>query len=214
MNKNLQHRRVSYSTFIGKIVEIFLNLILVIILSWILLIIYFFIKLWLFNDGFILHKITEITDVSLNVIRFIDYPFADKLIYYFKDWHKWFLLYLNYIVNPTLANNVISIVLGSFEIVATRAIVFVWSLPLLCLMHFVLIVDGLVQRDIRKFKAAKESTFFFHRVSSFTHAWLMTFFFIYMVIALPISPNLLLIPMIMGSAFLTMLSIKSYKKYL
>src|SRR5580700_4957660 len=101
MNKNSHQKRASYSTFIGKIVDIILNLILVMILSWILLIIYFCIKLWLLNDGLILHKITDIADVSLRVIKFIDYHLADRLIYHFKDWHRSFLLYLTYIVQPT-----------------------------------------------------------------------------------------------------------------
>jgi len=76
------------------------------------------------------------------------------------------------------------------------------------------VIDGLVQRDIRKFKGSRESALFFHRIKPLAIHFLFFTFFIYMVLPLPISPELILIPMAIISGICISLSIKSYKKYL
>jgi energy-coupling factor transporter transmembrane protein EcfT len=78
----------------------------------------------------------------------------------------------------------------------------------------VLMIDGLALRDKRKFQGARESTFLFHRLKPLAKLSFFSLFIIYMVMPYGISPSVFLIPMVALSSLFTMLSIKSFKKYL
>jgi hypothetical protein len=78
----------------------------------------------------------------------------------------------------------------------------------------VLMIDGLVLRDKRKFQGARESTFIFHRLKPLAKISFFSLFFIYMVIPYSVLPGVFLVPMVMLSSLFTMLAIKSFKKYL
>jgi len=82
------------------------------------------------------------------------------------------------------------------------------------MLYFIFFADGLIQRDIRKFQGARESTLFFHRIKPLSIFFIYTIFFIYMATPLPLPPELTLIPMILLSGLSTMLTIRTYKKYL
>jgi integrating conjugative element membrane protein (TIGR03747 family) len=104
-----------------------------------------------------------------------------------------------------------------FEIstlVAVRLFTFLMNLPFLLSMLFIAIVDGLSQRDIRKFQVARESAFFFHRVKSMGSKIFYLLFFLYLSLPFSLSPLILLLPMASLISITTMLTIKSYKKYL
>lgn len=49
------------------------------------------------------------------------------------------------------------------EIILIRAFIIGWNLPFYFLMSLIAFTDGLVQRAIRKYRGARESTFKFHR---------------------------------------------------
>lgn len=106
-----------------------------------------------------------------------------------------------------------TVLIETAEIVIDRLFIFILSLPLWGSLLFVMTVDGLVQRDIRKFQAARESTFLFHWLKLLTSKLFYSFFLVYMSIPWVIQPQTLLLPMALIVSVLVMLSIKNYKKY-
>ncbi len=108
----------------------------------------------------------------------------------------------------------ITIVMETLEVVIGRLGIFMLSLLLWGSVLFVMIVDGLAQRDIRKFQAARESAFLFHRLKLLTSHVFYGYFLIFMSMPWVIEPSLLLLPMIMTVSVLSMFTIKYYKKYL
>lgn len=117
------------------------------------------------------------------------------------------------LINAQTVLTIMTILVETTEVVLCRVFTFILSLPLWASILFVMIVDGLVQRDIRKFQAARESTFLFHRLKLLTSKIFYSFFLIYMSMPCATQPQTLLLPMILIVSVLTMLSIKHYKKY-
>jgi len=103
--------------------------------------------------------------------------------------------------------------MASAIITAMRLFVFLLSMPLFLLLIGWVIVDGLVQRDIRKFQAARESTYLFHRIKM---AWQSTFFiplFLYLVWPYAVNPSWFLMPMAVVLGLMMQVSLRSFKKY-
>lgn len=106
-----------------------------------------------------------------------------------------------------------TVFLGSALIVGTRLFIFLLSLPLFLLLVGFGLVDGLVQRDVRKFQAARESTYLFHRIKK---AWKSCFFmplFFYFVWPFVIHPLWFLMPIAIVLGLMMQLSFQSFKKY-
>jgi integrating conjugative element membrane protein (TIGR03747 family) len=99
-------------------------------------------------------------------------------------------------------------------IILIRLCLFVAFIPFMFVIIFVLIIDGLAQRDKRKFQGARESTFLFHRLKPLAKLSFFFLFFIYMVFPYMVMPELFLMPMVILSSLFMMLTIKSFKKYL
>ena len=115
---------------------------------------------------------------------------------------------------PYIGENVSNIIIGTIEIILTRAYLFIVSIPFMGAILFVLITDGLAQRDIRKFQGSRESTFYFHRLKPLSGTSFFFLFFLYMVTPLAIPPEIFLIPIVVLSGVFTTLAIRSFKKYL
>jgi integrating conjugative element membrane protein (TIGR03747 family) len=98
-------------------------------------------------------------------------------------------------------------------IVFMRLKVFLSALPLLGIAIILGFIDGLAQRDIRKFRGARESTFLFHR-SKYTLPF-MFFIPLLIYLALPwsISPLWSIGPMAVLLGLTIWLSAQSFKKY-
>lgn len=212
--KSSESRRVNYSTFIGKFFNLILNLIFITMLSWFLLTVYFCVKKYFFNTIYIEQEMDGIVRRSAHVISSVRPELLGHINHYFLKMNDVARVNINTIFDSQLTNAILSLILGFFEIIILRGLIFILFLPVFILIQFGFILDGLVQRDIRKFKSAKESSFFFHRISTLAIVSVSIGFFIYMVIPIFISPFSILIPMTMFSALLTMLSIKNFKKYI
>lgn len=209
-----QSRRIKYSTFIGKFFNLILNLIFLTMLSWFLLTVYFCVKKYFFNTIYIEQEMDGIARRSAHVISSVRPEVLAHINHYFYKMSDVAKVSINTIFDPLLTNTILILILGPFEIIILRGFIFILFLPIFILILFGFILDGLVQRDIRKLKGAKESSFFFHRVSTLAIVSVTIGFFIYMVIPIFISPFSILIPMTMFSAMLTMFSIKNFKKYI
>ena len=63
-----------------------------------------------------------------------------------------------------MKGQILPLLSGTLAVVVKRFWVFIMALPLFLLSLILGLVDGLVQRDIRKFKGARESTLLFHKI--------------------------------------------------
>jgi integrating conjugative element membrane protein (TIGR03747 family) len=113
-----------------------------------------------------------------------------------------------------IKNNVMGLIKDITIIIVKRLLQFIHALPLLLSMLFIAIVDGLGQRDIRKFQGARESAFFFHRIKPLCSKLFYLLFLIYLGMPWSFNPLALLVPMICLISITTQLTIKNYKKYL
>jgi len=111
------------------------------------------------------------------------------------------------------ATSIFSLFLKTSTVIEGRLIIFTLSLPLWATILFVMIVDGLVQRDIRKFQAARESTFLFHRLCLLTRHLFYGFFFLFMSLPWQVQSQTFILIMLLIVSGLLMLMIKHYKKY-
>lgn len=75
------------------------------------------------------------------------------------------LLMIWRLIESALANqlNIIDEIISVINLETVRIKIFCNALPLMTLIVVIFLVDGLVQRDIRKFQFARESTYLFHR---------------------------------------------------
>ena len=209
-----QPQRARQPTIIGTIFKTIFNLILLTILSWVLLTAWLSAKQFLSVNFSVSEQTQRILDSDIRSVTSSYQSVVTSFNDIFQNIQCILKTALNYIVDSQLNEKISAIVVGSIEIILIRAWLFILSIPFFIVVHFIFVIDGLAQRDIRKFQGARESTFFFHRTKSLPGVIFLTTFFIYMVIPIPISPELILVPMALISGLFTMLSIKNYKKYL
>jgi integrating conjugative element membrane protein (TIGR03747 family) len=107
----------------------------------------------------------------------------------------------------------VTVVWESTRLVATRLWLFILSLPLFLLCFCVGMVDGLVQRDIRKFQSARESALLFHWIKGTGLVCLVLPFFMYVVCPWPLSALWFLSPMAIVLGCVTQMGLRSFKKY-
>ncbi|GAH36588.1 unnamed protein product [marine sediment metagenome] len=95
-----------------------------------------------------------------------------------------------------------------------RVVVLVMTLPLFALAAFVAFLDGVVQRDIRRFGAGRESGFVYHRARALIAPLALLPWGIYLSFPISIHPLWILLP----SAALLSVAIRvtaaTFKKYL
>ncbi len=113
--------------------------------------------------------------------------------------------------SPVILTN-LKIFIVTSELVLLRFTELLLSLLGVGLIICVGIIDGLVQRDIRKFSGGRESSLIYRRAKRIAICLIGFGFFIYLVIPLNIVPEVILLPMAILSSYMIMLSVKSFKK--
>lgn len=145
-----------------------------------------------------------------------------KLIYFIqgvqqsKSANNFFKNYLqlNPIINssyPVMAAY-LKVVVISTELMVVKLVTLFLSLLGIVLIMFVGIVDGLVQRDIRKFSGARETALLYHKAKGIAFSFIAIGFFFYLILPLNIASEFILIPVSVISAYFVMVSIKLFKK--
>lgn len=114
----------------------------------------------------------------------------------------------------SLKQEMMPLIYGVTHMVITRFLAFCLVIPLFLLCLSLGFIDGIVQRDIRKFQVARESTLLFHVLKHHSVFWFYIPFFIYWVLPLPISPPWFLIPVAIILSVFVQWSTKSFKKYI
>ncbi|CAM3802509.1 TIGR03747 family integrating conjugative element membrane protein [Avibacterium endocarditidis] len=95
-----------------------------------------------------------------------------------------------------------------------RLIVIVLTSPLFILVALVGLVDGLVQRDLRRFGIGRESAFKYHHAKKSVGPVMLIAWVIYLSIPFAIHPNMILIPGAVLFGLMISLTASNFKKYL
>jgi integrating conjugative element membrane protein (TIGR03747 family) len=95
-----------------------------------------------------------------------------------------------------------------------RVIVLVLTLPLFALAAFVAFLDGVVQRDIRRFGAGRESGFVYHRARALISPLALLPWGIYLSFPVSIHPLWILLPSAALLAAAIRITAATFKKYL
>lgn len=207
-------QRKRFSTAFSMMINVITVMTLIIVMGWLIL------AIWFVGRGIVkplqvrqeIHHIVKnqmesnyvIGESENNIIQYVNQLNFGSLLIHVK--------YLSKFKNEI--NNIFDILYLVTKIVIHRLWIFISSLPLLFSILFIMIVDGLGQRDIRKFQGCRESTFFFHRIKPLTSKIFYLFLLVYICMPIHILPHIVLFPMMISFAFLVMVTIKNYKKYL
>ncbi len=97
---------------------------------------------------------------------------------------------------------------------AVRLAVLALSAPAFVLLALIGIIDGLVQRDIRRWSGGRESAFIYHWAKKFVMPSLTLPWMIYLAMPVSIHPNLIVLPFAVLFAGAVMVMVSTFKKYL
>ncbi len=111
-----------------------------------------------------------------------------------------------------IKNQILPLLTGLAAVIAHRCWMAINALPLLCLSLSLGLIEGLVQRDIRKFQSARESAWLFHGIKQCGGAVFFVPFFLFMVWLTPVSPLWFFLPMALGLGVWLALSLRFFKK--
>jgi integrating conjugative element membrane protein (TIGR03747 family) len=109
-------------------------------------------------------------------------------------------------------NQILPLLTGVAAVMAHRCWMAINALPLLCLSLGLGLIDGLVQRDIRKFQNARESSWLFHGIKRCGTALFFVPFFLFMVWLTPVSPLWFFLPMTLGLGVWVAFCLRFFKK--
>jgi len=106
-----------------------------------------------------------------------------------------------------------SVIINTTKLIWARLHLFIHYIPFITVIFVIFIIDGLVQRDIRKFQCARESAFIFHRLKPLASQMCCVTFFCYMCVPINISSEYFFVPMACLSGLFIKLSVENFKKY-
>lgn len=95
-----------------------------------------------------------------------------------------------------------------------RLTVIVLTSPIFILAAIVGVVDGLVQRDLRRFGVGRESAFKYHHAKKMITKTMFTAWTIFIVSPISIHPDLIFTPAAVFFGFIIAYTIANFKKYL
>jgi hypothetical protein len=204
----------AHPTLLSDTFNLLLMLMVLSVLAWLLLLGWFSIKIIFSNNYDSNFYIQEILDSQFNYINYYN-PYVISIItLIFKKIQHLIQPLLDYAGASMMSKNLIHILCGTLEIILTRMCIFLLSIPFLIVIFGVFIIDGLVQRDIRKFQGERESALFFHRAKLLSSTLFGFIFFLFLAMPIQISSQYILIPMSLICGFILMYSIKNFKKYM
>jgi integrating conjugative element membrane protein (TIGR03747 family) len=100
------------------------------------------------------------------------------------------------------------------SVFAVRLAVLLLSAPAFVLLALVGIIDGLVQRDIRRWSGGRESAFVYHWAKKFILPSLTLPWMVYLAMPFSIHPNLIVLPFAVLLAVVVRVMTATFKKYL
>ena len=100
------------------------------------------------------------------------------------------------------------------QVFCIRLVIIALSLPIFVLFGAGAMVDGLVQRDLRKFGCGNESAWLYHKVKKYLGSVLVMTLMFYLSLPISVHPNLVFMPAAVLFGFLLFLTTSRFKKYL
>ncbi len=110
-------------------------------------------------------------------------------------------------------NQILPLLSGIAAVILSRLWILLTALPLFLFTLSLGLVDGLVQREIRKHQGARESTLLFHRIKRGGTVIFCLPLLAYFVWLSPVSPLWFLMPTAAATGLWLTLSIRYFKKY-
>ncbi len=108
----------------------------------------------------------------------------------------------------------VTIILLVTKLIILRLIALVLFLPVFAVVGFLGLIDGLVQRDLRRLRGRRESALLYHRARSALIPLLFWSGFLYLILPYNLNPDQLLLPFAISFAIAVFLTAKMFKKYL
>lgn len=112
-----------------------------------------------------------------------------------------------------IKTQILPLLSGAVAVVVTRLWILITAFPLFLLSLSVGLIDGLVQRDIRKFQGKRESALLFHRIKRGGAAIFFLPLLAYLAWLSPVSSLWFLAPMAISIGLWLALSLRFFKKY-
>jgi len=100
------------------------------------------------------------------------------------------------------------------QVFAVRLAVLTLAIPVFVLFGIVALVDGLVQRDLRRWCGGRESSFVYHHAKTAILPALLLAWVIYLGMPTSIHPNFVILPFSVLFATAVAIAARSFKKYL
>lgn len=210
MEKKQSSKNKGYSTLLGLGFAVLFNGLLIAVLSWFLLVLWLSVRLFFFNECDIQKVINFYSELLVSYKPVLAYGIRATI----QQLESHLTKILMQLIDLHRCEAVITILIGNLEIIILKVALFLLWLPFFALIGFLAVVDGLVQRDIRKFQGARESTFLFHRIKPLIGTTVTILYLCYMVCPLAVRPEYFLMPLALISGLFIMLAIKGFKKYL
>lgn len=104
--------------------------------------------------------------------------------------------------------------LNIIKLIILRLIVCLLSLPGYLFVGLAAVVDGLVQRDIRKFTGGHESSYVFHKAKRWIMPSILGTISLYLLLPWAIPPVVMFAPSMIAFGFMLFLSTSRFKKFL
>lgn len=95
-----------------------------------------------------------------------------------------------------------------------RIVILLLTIPLFVLAAFIGLIEGLVQRDLRKFGSGRESSYLYHKARGTIVPLAIVPWTVYLSIPISISPLLALLPSAVLLGISVSITVSSFKKYL
>jgi integrating conjugative element membrane protein (TIGR03747 family) len=121
-----------------------------------------------------------------------------------KRLHATYLLAENYILAAMIVT----------QIFAVRLAVLILAFPVFILLALLGLIDGLVQRDIRRWSGGRESSFVYHWAKKSLYPFLILPWILYLAMPVSVHPNLIVLPFAVLFAVSVMVMSSTFKKYL
>lgn len=100
------------------------------------------------------------------------------------------------------------------QVFAVRLAVLTLAMPVFVLFGLVALVDGLVQRDLRRWSGGRESSFIYHHAKKVIFPMLILAWVVYLGMPTTIHPNYVILPFAVLFALAMAIAAGSFKKYL
>jgi integrating conjugative element membrane protein (TIGR03747 family) len=100
------------------------------------------------------------------------------------------------------------------QVFAVRLAVLTLALPVFLMFALVAVVDGLVQRDLRRWSGGRESSFVYHHAKRAVLPFVILAWVVYLACPVSVHPSLVILPFAVLFAAALAVTVSTFKKYL